>query len=75
MFSMHLRLCREVKHEDAEEGDDHDWEDDVGEVEERLGERTIHIRYPQQIGSEGSLKSRVRRVADYGRLRMGSNII
>ena len=25
-----------MKHEDAEEGDDHDGEDDVGEVEERL---------------------------------------
>ena len=25
-----------MKHEDAEEGDDHDGEDDVGEVKERL---------------------------------------
>ena len=37
LSDLHLRLRREVKHEDAEEGDDHDGEDDVGEVEERLG--------------------------------------
>ena len=34
----HPRFCRKVKHEHAEEGDNHDGKDDVGEVEECLRE-------------------------------------
>ena len=39
----HLRFRRKVKHEHAEEGDDHDGEDDVGQVEERLGRYHPHM--------------------------------